>query len=256
MKNIRIIPLLLLKNKGLVKTKKFGNPVYIGDPINAVRIFNKKEANELILLDISGDRFVKSVDYSLLEKVASEAFMPMSYGGGIASFNDAKHILNLGYEKIVLDSAVYDNPDLIPAIANVFGSQSIIVALDIKKDFFGRYKLTSKSNNKTHDINIESHIDNLIKLGVGEILVNAVDRDGMMQGLDINLVEKIAARSTVPVIACGGVGSIDDIKNLFSNTKASAVAAGSLFVFHGPHRAVLINYPSREVINEVKSLRD
>jgi len=247
---IRLIPVLLLKGKGLVKTSKFKNPVYIGDPINAVRIFNEKEVDELMVLDIDATVEDREPNYHLIEQFAGECFMPVCYGGGISSFEQAQRIFSLGIEKISLQSSVLNNLDLISEISAVYGNQAVVFSLDLKKNLFGNYKLFSSSNHKTLDVSWKKVAVDAVNAGAGEILINAVDRDGTLQGLDIDILGEIKPLLSVPLIFCGGLNSLENIKLAVSNG-ADAVAGGAFFVFNGPHRAVLISYPK---YNDLKTL--
>jgi cyclase len=248
MNKTRVIPVLLLRGRGLVKTVKFKGPKYVGDPINAVRIFNEKEVDELVFLDITATLEGRGPDFELLSDIASEAFMPMAYGGGVTSLEQMRRIFELGFEKIIIDSAAYKNLDLISDAAAVFGSQSIVGCIDVRKTIFGRYQLCSGSARVMENVSLLEHLIALTQSGVGEIMVNAVDRDGTMGGYDLKLLREVSAAVTVPVIACGGAGNLVHLVQAVQEGHVSAVAAGSLFVFMGPHRAVLINYPERKVI--------
>ena len=224
----RIIPCLLLKDQGLVKTIKFKNPNYLGDPINAVRIFNEKEVDELCILDIKASQNEAHPDFDFLEKIAAEAFMPLSYGGGITCMDDIKRIFHIGFEKVILNTKFEKEPQFVEKAANYAGSQSIVVSIDAKKNFIGGY--SSFINDGTIKINTEPQV--LAKMaenmGAGEILINSIDRDGTMQGYDMELVKRVAQSVTIPVIACGGAGSIDDMKKVLKEGKAHAAAAGSI----------------------------
>lgn len=246
----RVIPVLLLRGHGLVKTTKFKDPKYVGDPINAVRIFNEKEVDELAFLDISATQEGRGPDFELLTDIASEAFMPMAYGGGVTKLDHVKRIFELGFEKVIINSAAYDNPGLIAEAASIFGSQSIVGCIDVCKTLFGRYELRSTSARVKEKVSLTDHLAALTKSGIGEILVNAVDRDGTMGGYDLRLLREISTAVTIPVIACGGAGNVNHFAQAVQDGGASAVAAGSLFVFMGPHRAVLINYPDRRILSE------
>lgn len=248
MNKTRVIPTLLLRGQGLVKTVKFKDPKYVGDPINAVRIFNEKEVDELVFLDISATPERRSPDFELLSDIASEAFMPMAYGGGISSLAQVRRIFELGFEKVIINSSAYKNPDLILEAAAVFGAQSIVGCVDVRKSILGRYELCSTSARIKEKVSLHEHLATLVQNGVGEILVNSVDRDGTMGGYDLKLLREVSSAVTVPVVACGGAGSIEHFVQAVKEGNASAVAAGSLFVFIGPHRAVLINYPERKVL--------
>ncbi len=246
----RVIPCLLLSNGGLFKTRKFANPKYIGDPINAIRIFNEKEVDELMVLDITASRDRHAPDYELIAQFAGECFMPLAYGGGIRTIEQARQLFTLGVEKICLQTAALENVSLVSRLAEQFGEQSMMVSVDVKKDLLGRYKLYSAANGKTLPDDWRNYIMQAVQSGAGEVLLNAVDRDGMMQGMDLTLISRVAESISVPIIAVGGVGSLADIKAAV-DAGASAVAAGAFFVFHGPHQAVLITYPS---YNELKNL--
>ncbi len=246
----RIIPVLLLKNRGLVKTVKFVNPRYIGDPINSVRIFNEKEVDELVFLDISATPAHREPDFGIIDDIAGEAFMPMAYGGGITSIEQIRRIMGLGFEKVVLDTITYDNPTVVRDAAAVYGSQSVVACIDLKKRLFGGYDLYTHSGARRRNIGLDQHLANLVGYGVGEIIVNSIDRDGTMAGYDLTAIKAVSCRVNLPVIACGGAGSIDDLAAAVNDAGATAVAAGSLFVFKGKHRAVLINYPERADLRE------
>ena len=246
----RVIPCLLLSDGGLIKTCKFASPKYIGDPINAIRIFNEKEVDELMVLDITASREQREPDYDLIEQFAGECFMPLAYGGGIRTIEQARKLFSLGVEKICLQTAALDDVSLISRLANQFGGQSVMVSVDVKKDLLGRYKLYTAVTGKTLPGDWITYMTQSVQFGAGEVLLNAVDRDGMMQGMDLVMIKKAAASIAVPLIACGGVGSLADIKAAV-DAGANAVAAGAFFVFHGPHRAVLITYPS---YNDLKDL--
>ncbi len=246
----RVIPCLLLSDSGLVKTCKFANPKYVGDPINAIRIFNEKEVDELMVLDITASRERREPDYDLIEQFAGECFMPLAYGGGIRTVEQARRLFSLGVEKICLQTAALEDATLISRLANQFGGQSVMVSIDIKKDLLGRYKLYTAVTGKTLPVDWISFMIQTVQFGAGEVLLNAVDRDGIMEGADLTMIKKAAALIDVPLIACGGIGSLADIKAAV-DAGASAVAAGAFFVFHGPHRAVLITYPS---YNDLKKL--
>jgi cyclase len=248
MNKTRVIPVLLLRGQGLVKTIKFKQPKYVGDPINAVRIFNEKEADELVFLDITATPEGRGPDFELLSDIASEAFMPMAYGGGITTLVEVRRIFELGFEKVILNSAAYKYPGLISEAAAIFGSQSIVGCVDVRKNLLGRYELCSASSKVKEKASLFEHLASLTRSGVGEILVNAVDRDGTMGGYDLKLLREVSSAVTVPVIACGGAGNVDHLVEAVQDGHATAVAAGSLFVFMGPHRAVMINYPERKLL--------
>ena len=242
----RIIPCLLIKNGGLVKTKKFKDSTYIGDPLNAVRIFSEKEADEILILDIMSSYYNK-IDYELLSKIFSECFVPICYGGGISSIEQARKIINLGAEKICIQSGAFNSKALIKELSQNFGNQSVVLSLDIKKNIFGKFRLWNYLKNEFYKIDdIFTFIDEMVELGVGEIILNDVDRDGTMKGTNKDLIKMFSNRIKVPTIFCGGVNSIVDMKDSFENG-ARSIAAGSYFVFYGPKKAVLISYPSEEI---------
>lgn len=248
----RVIPCLLLRNNGLVKTAAFGNPKYVGDPINAIRIFNDKEVDELMVLDITASKEHRKPNYSLIEQFASECFMPLCYGGGIRSVEQARELFALGVEKVCLQSAALGDVSLISRVAERFGNQSVVVSVDVKKDWRGRLRLYSAANGEMLSQPWLSYLLHAVSAGAGEVLLNAVDRDGLMNGMDLDLIREASAAVSVPLIAVGGVGSLADIKAAV-DAGASAVAAGAFFVFHGPHRAVLITYPRYQELETLLS---
>jgi imidazole glycerol-phosphate synthase subunit HisF len=249
MLNSRVIPCLLLQNEGLIKTLKFAKPKYIGDPINAIRIFNDKEVDELIVLDIDASKDERDPNFTLIEKFASECFMPLCYGGGIRSVQQAQQLFALGIEKICLQTAALDDPKIITEIANRFGRQSVVASVDIKKNLLGEHQIYRSVDGKKVKQPWLQCLQQLVNAGAGEVIVNSVDRDGTMAGMDLELIREAASAVTVPLIAMGGAGSLSDMKSAI-NAGASAVSAGAFFVFQGPHRAVLITYPDyRELEN-------
>lgn len=239
----RVIPCLLVRGNGLVKTRKFKEPVYIGDPINAMRIFSDKEVDEIVVLDIDASREGREPNYALIEEMAGEAFMPLAYGGGIRSFKQVRQLIRSGIEKVVINTAATESTNVIREAADVYGSQAVVGAVDVKKNLFGGYRVVAKSASVDVKVSLNEHIQNLISAGVGEIFINNVDRDGVMGGYDLQLIRSITQTVTVPVVACGGAGTIEHLAQAVNEGGASAVAAGSMFMFHGKHRAVLINYP-------------
>ena len=243
----RVIPVFLLKDSLLYKGKSFKRHKYVGDPINTIKIFNDKEVDEIILLDINTSIKQKKIDFELLEKIASEAFIPMAYGGGIHCLEDAKVIFEIGFEKIVIGTAAITNPELLEELTEHFGSQSIVVSMDVKKNFFGKYKLMSFCGTKMSSYTIESFLENIRKSEVGELFLNAIDRDGSKKGYDLELIKKVSSALDIPVISGSGAWSLNHLKEGLMYG-ASAVAAGSMFVYHGPHNAVMMNYPSRDVL--------
>jgi cyclase len=252
----RIIPSLLIHENGLVKTVNFKDPKYVGDPINAVKIFNEKQVDELVFFDIDATVLNREPDYSLIEKLANQSRMPLCYGGGVKTVEQAQKIFSLGIEKIALSSAVIQNPSLVTQIAQRVGSQSVIVVLDIKKKLFGGYEVYTHNGKKATGINPIKFAQELEALGVGELVLNSIDQDGMMKGYDLNLIEKVVENISIPVTVLGGAGSLKDIETVIEKNGVIGVAAGSLFVFKGPYKAVLINYPNQEEKNNLfKSLK-
>lgn len=246
----RVIPVLLLSGKGLVKTVKFKDPKYIGDPINAVKIFNEKEVDEILLLDIRATKEKRDPDYNYLKEIVSECFSPITYGGAITSVEQIKRIIQSGIEKVAINAAAISSPDFIKQASDSFGSSTIVGAIDIKRNFWKKYAVYSYVENKTMNLDPVVYAEKLQQLGVGELFINNVDRDGTMEGYDHEIIQRITHHVDIPVIACGGCSGIPDIVTVIKQDGASAAAAGSLFVFHGKHRAVLITYPDYELISE------
>lgn len=238
----RVIPALLLRDGGLVKTRQFKAAKYVGDPINAMRIFNEKEVDEMMVFDIVASKRAQEPDYTLIELLAEECFMPLCYGGGVRSVEQAARIFDLGVEKICLQSAAINDIELISRIAERFGAQSVMISVDVKRNWLGQPRLYESRTGKDHKLPWPDFVRQVVAAGAGEVLINAVDRDGEMQGMDLDLIREASSTVSVPLIALGGVGNLQDIKAAV-NAGASAVAAGAFFVFHGPHRAVLITYP-------------
>jgi len=246
----RVIPILLLRNGGLVKTFKFADPKYVGDPINAIRIFNEKEVDELVVLDILASKEKREPNYDLIEQFAGECFMPLAYGGGITSVDQARRLFSIGVEKVSIQTSALADQDIVTDIASRYGNQSVIVAIDIKKNRFGQYKLLSSATGKMLDQDWKEFLKTAVAAGAGEILINAVDRGGTLNGMDLPLIELAVSACSVPLIAAGGVGSLTDIK-AGVKAGASAIAAGAFFVYYGPHRAVLITYPKYQELIEL-----
>lgn len=250
----RVIPTLLLKNNGLVKTKKFRDPIYVGDPINAVKIFNEKEVDELIILDITATNEKREPNYKKIEEIVSEAFMPIGYGGGINDLHQIEKLFKVGIEKVIVNTSVYYNYNLIKEASRIFGSQSIVLAIDIKKDFLGNYRPYSNSGLKKQKISVEEHIKRAVEEGCGEIYLNSIDRDGTMLGYDLEIINKYSKLVEVPVIICGGAGKLEHFAEAIK-AGANAVSAGAMFVFQGIYRAVLISYPNyndlEKILNKV-----
>jgi len=240
---------LLLKGQGLVKTVRFKKPQYIGDPINAVRIFNEKEVDELIILDITATIEGRRPNFELIADIASEAFMPFGYGGGIRNLGDIRTLFNLGVEKVIVNSYAVENPSFVGEVVNIAGSQSVVISIDVRKNVFGRYMAFSQCGQKKVNRELESLILQMQELGAGEVILTSIDRDGTMTGYDVGLISKIANILTIPLVACGGAGTPEDFRKAVQ-AGASAVAAGSMFVFHGRQRAVLISYPEMKKLKE------
>jgi imidazole glycerol-phosphate synthase subunit HisF len=249
----RVIPVLLLRNLGLVKSIKFKDYRYIGDPINAVKLFNDLRADELVFLDISASKEKRKISLDFVRKVGDESNMPFAVGGGIRTLGDIREILNSGAEKVIINTAAVENPDFIKQASQEFGSSTIVVCIDIKKKFLGNNVVWTYSGTKATLFDPVIYANLMSECGAGEILVQCIDQDGMMGGYDIELISTISNSVTIPVIACSGAGSYQHLKNAVRQANVSAVAAGSLFVYHGPRRAVLINYPTHE---ELKHLFD
>lgn len=246
----RIIPVLLLKNAGLVKTTRFKNPTYIGDPINAVRIFNEKEVDELILLDITATNENREPDYRKIEEIVSEAFMPVGYGGGINKLEYIEKLFKLGVEKVILNSAAQLDNNLIKKASQKFGNQSITISVDVKKDFWGKRKIYTHSGSKKQQIDLVAFLKIAEDSGAGEIFINSIDKDGTMSGYDIDLIKEVSGNINLPIVACGGAAKIEDF-SLAIKAGANGVAAGAMFVFQGIHRAVLISYPKYDDLEKL-----
>lgn len=244
----RVIPSLLLRGRGLYKTRQFKDPKYVGDPVNAVKIFNEKEVDELILLDISATAEKKEPDFGLVEEIASECFMPLSYGGGVTTIEQMRRLYRLGVEKISLNTAAFTDRRLVEVASRTFGSSSVIVSIDTKSSLFGKREVWINGGRVNTKEDPLRYAEQLARLGAGEILVNSIDRDGTMSGYDIVFLRMLSATVGVPIIACGGAGSLEHMQEAVTEAGVTAVAAGSMFVFHGRHRAVLINYPARAVL--------
>lgn len=245
----RIIPCLLVHNKGLVKTIKFKDPKYVGDPINAVKIFNEKEADELMVLDIDATRENREPDYKMIENLARECRMPLCYGGGIKTAEQAQRIFNLGVEKIAISSIAIENQQIIKEITSQVGNQSVVIVLDVKKKLFGGYDIYTHNGKNKVKVDLIKFIKEIQDLGIGEIVLNSIDHDGEMKGYDFNLIEMLKSLVHVPLTILGGAGTLDDIGQLIKKYGIIGASAGSLFVFKGKYRAVLISYPNEDEKN-------
>lgn len=251
----RIIPCLLIHKNGLVKTTKFKDPKYVGDPINAVKIFNEKEVDELIVLDIDASVMNKEPNYKLIENLAVECRMPFCYGGGIKTIEQAQRVFSLGVEKIAISSLAVQNKTIIAELVERVGSQSVVVVVDVKKRFLsGKYDVFVHNGTQNTGIELMQFIKEMEKLGVGEIVINSIEKDGMMTGYDLELIKEVRNKMNIPLTVIGGAGSINDVGEVIRQNGIIGVGAGSLFVFKGKYRAVLINYPTndekREFINK------
>ncbi len=270
----RIIPVLLIDDRDLIKTINFKDRTYLGDPVNAVKIFNRKGIDELSILDIGATKNGREPDFELLSDIASEAFMPLSYGGGVTNIEQVRKLLAIGYEKVVLNTSLIENESLVKEAVELFGSQSIVASIDaIKSQGHGNksskavnkigidvnkvnnegrveYKVVTHDGRHIHDISPVELAKRAMELGVGEIIINSIDRDGMMDGYDIELVKSVAEAVDIPVAACGGAGGISDLKDVLENGHAHAAAGGSMFVYYGRLKAVLITAPSEKELVE------
>jgi len=241
----RFIPILLLKNGGLVKGVRFTAHNYVGDPMNAVRIFNEKNVDELFLLDITATAEHRAPDPAIVQQIADECYMPFGIGGGIHTVEQMRALLRAGAEKVSINTAAIENPQLIQDASREFGAQSVTVAMDVVRNWRGRYTVRSRAGSRKTNLEPVAWAQRVAELGAGEILLTSIDRDGTGQGYDLALTRAVADAVNIPVVACGGAGTTADLDTVVTEGHAAAAAAGSLFVFHGPHRAVLINYPSR-----------
>jgi imidazole glycerol-phosphate synthase subunit HisF len=242
----RIIPCLLVHNRGLVKTVKFKDPKYVGDPINAVKIFNEKEVDELIVVDIDASAQNYEPDYKMIENLAVECRMPFCYGGGIKTVEQAQRIFNLGVEKIAISSVVVANPAIVSDIAERVGNQSVVVVMDVhKRTLTGNYEIMTYNGTKSTGLNPVEFAKEMEKRGAGEIVLNSIDLDGSMKGYDLDLIQKIRDVIHIPMTVLGGAGSLEDIGTIIKQHGIIGAAAGSLFVFKGKYRAVLISYPGQ-----------
>ncbi|MCB9036076.1 MAG: imidazole glycerol phosphate synthase subunit HisF [Lewinellaceae bacterium] len=246
MLRVRVIPCLLLIKESLVKTIKFKRPGYIGDPINTVRIFNELEVDELCFLDIRASIEGRSPNLDILHQIADECFMPLSYGGGIRDAETAQKILAIGFEKIVINTSTFENPGVISQIANHSGNQSVIGSIDVKRNLWGNYEVYSHDGKRKQKVNPITWAQELEELGVGEILITSIDRDGTWKGYDLDIIQRISETVNVPVIANGGAGNVEHLGAAVKYGHASAVALGSMVVYQQKGMGVLVNFPDRE----------
>ncbi len=247
----RVIPILLLKGQGLVKSVKFKDYRYIGDPINAVKIFNDLKADELVFLDILASKEKRTISLDFVRNVGDEANMPFAVGGGIRTIQQIKEIINAGAEKVIINTYAVENPEYIKQASDEFGSSTIVVSIDVKKKLFGKKQVYTLAGSKATGLNPVHFAKVMQEKGAGEIIINSIEKDGAMEGYDLDLIKEVSQAVEIPVIAAGGAGQLCDFNKAVNESYASAVAAGSMFVYHGPRKAVLINYPTN---NELKEL--
>lgn len=250
----RVSPCLLVHNKGLVKTVKFKDPKYVGDPINAVKIFNEKEVDELIVLDIDATVNELEPNYQMIRHLANESRMPLCYGGGIKTAQQAQKIIKLGVEKVAISSQALNKPSVLKEMASIIGKQSIVVVLDVKKTLFGGYEVYTHNGKQKQKKKLELIIQELEELGVGELVINSIDNDGVMKGYDLKLAEKVRALASVPLTILGGAGKAEDILELVEKFKVIGASAGSLFVFKGIYKAVLISYLTKGALSKIRAI--
>ena len=249
----RIIPTLLLKGRGLYKTVKFKNETYVGDPINAVRIFNDKAVDELVLLDMAATSKGMGPDLELLGDICSEAFIPICYGGGVTKIKHFEQLFRLGIEKVQVNSAAIDNMALVSEAVDIFGSQSVLVGIDVRRSLFGKYERYVCGGSQNTKMSAVEAAVQAEQAGAGELLIYSINQDGTMHGYDIELVKAVSKSVSIPIIACGGAGCLADMVQVINDGGATSAAAGSLFVFQGKHRAILITYPDEEEIERLFS---
>ncbi|HCA43478.1 MAG TPA: imidazole glycerol phosphate synthase subunit HisF [Bacteroidetes bacterium] len=248
----RVIPVLLLKGEGLVKTKKFKDERYIGDPINAVKIFNDLEADELVFLDIMASKEKRLISLDFVREVGEEAKMPFAVGGGIESIDDIRSIINAGAEKVILNSAALNDLNLVKDAADTFGSSTIVVCIDISKNLLGKPKVKSHSGVKIKFDDPIEYAQQIEKVGAGEIIIQSIDCDGIMEGYELNILKQLSSSVTIPVVALGGAGNLNHLHEAVKESMVSALAAGSMFVYHGQRRGILVNYLTQEQKNSLK----
>ena len=241
----RVIPCLQFAGGELFKTRRFKDPLYLGDPINAVKLFNDLECDELVVVDIRATLEMREPDYAMIEQFASEAFMPLAYGGGISSVEQIRRILSIGIEKVVIGAAASDR-ELVAAASAVFGAQSVVVAVDVRKMLFGRREVWTRSGTYNTGFEPRAYARQMEASGAGELFVQSIDLEGERSGYDLALLKEISAAVGIPVIGCGGAGSLADIRALLQSTTVAAAAAGTMFVLHGKRKAPLISYPATQ----------
>lgn len=249
MNRVRVIPVLLLDNDGLYKTKNFKNQVYIGDPINAVKIFNEKEVDELIFIDFTATTDNRELNYTFIEEIVSEAFMPICYGGGIKTIGQCEKLFTLGIEKVCLNYSAVNEPTLIKEVAKRYGSSSTVVSIDVKKNLFGIQHIYNLRGIERVKYDIVDFAKSMEDFGAGELLITSIDKEGTQKGYDIDLIKKVSEAVSIPVVAHGGAANLSDMVYAVKDGRASAVAAGAMFVFWGNLNGILINFPSQETLN-------
>jgi len=249
MKRVRVIPALLIQKGGLVKSIRFKDHKYVGDPINAVKIFNEKEVDEIVILDISATAENRPPNIAQIKEIAGEAFMPLAYGGGITRLEEIRDLISAGVEKVVMNTSAFNNPDLISEGARYIGSQSMVVSIDVKKNIWGKYKVFVQNGSRNTGLDPVEYARQMESAGAGELILNSIEKDGTFGGYDTELIRLVSSSVNIPVVAIGGASNVDDFAQAVRHG-ASAVAAGSMFVFQGPHRAVLISYPSQPDLKE------
>jgi cyclase len=247
----RVMPCLLLRGAALVKTIQFKNPSYVGAPLNAIRIYNEKEVDELIFLDITATVEGKRPPLKLLSEIASECFMPVAYGGGVTRLEDVDAVLSLGIEKIAVNTHAVADPSFLTRVADKFGSQAVVVSIDVKRSLFGKYEVYTHGGRKATGLDPAVWAQRAEQAGAGEILLTSIDRDGTGKGFDVELLQRVTSKVSIPVVASGGAGTVQDIGIAVRDGGASAAALGSMAVYHGRNRAVLINFPTREELDRV-----
>ena len=246
----RVIPCLLMLNDGLVKTVRFKDPKYVGDPVNAVRILNDKEVDELVFLDIGATPSRRGPNFQLLSDIASQAFMPFGYGGGITAVEEVKRLYALGVEKVVLNTVTVTKPGFVEQAAAIAGSSGVVASIDVRRNWLGKYSVYIRGGREDAGLDPVTHAQAMARAGAGEILLNSIDRDGVMGGYDLDLIRQVSRSVSVPVVAAGGAGELRHFREAVDHG-AAGVAAGSMFVFHGKHRAVLITYPSYDELEQL-----
>jgi imidazole glycerol-phosphate synthase subunit HisF len=247
MKRVRVIPLLMIDNGRAVVTRRFKRPVYVGDPLNAIRIFNEKEVDELFIVDITRKPKREGPDFDLISKMASESFMPVAYGGKLRSLEQVERIITCGIEKVSFNTALFSHPDMIMEASYRYGKQSIIASVDFRTNWLGKKVIRTNYNTQTVEGSMEENLRRIVSLGVGEIFLNSIDKDGTFTGYDEHMIRAVSQLVNVPLVACGGASSVTDFKNAVSHG-ASATAAGAMFYFKGSVDAVLINYPNQQTL--------